>query len=585
MASMTALLTGLQGLNVHSRRLDVIGNNIANVNTTSFKSSRMMFENAFSRDIKIGSEPDENTGGTNPMQIGLGVTIGAVQRDFRTGAINSTGDPRDLAIDGQGFFVVEREGDTLYTRAGAFRQDLNDNLVTPTGELLMGYGVDADFNVQEGSLVPVNLPLGKIRIAEATENATIAGNLNTDGAEPTTGGLVNLMATATEGFVAMDTASPAPAGTDRLSTATRLVDIQDPSDATGATPRFAAGQTLSMTGAEKGLGVIPDRSLPITATTTVQELMNFLAVSLGIQTTGITNPDGATPGVTLDSATGVMSIVGNVGTVNDLTIDAADLRLLDESGTYAGAPFVPSKEAAADGEAVRTTIVVYDSLGSPVSADVSLTLEDKSDTGTTWRYFVDANDALGASLNVGSGTIAFDSFGRLITEDPATISLTRTGTGAVSPLTFDLSFTGPSGRLTALADRPSEMAGVFRDGLPAGTLEAFSIVDNGDILGAFDNGALRTLGRVVVAKAPNEGGMVDMGGNAWQVGPNSGPVSIVSPGEIGSGTVISGALELSNVDLGQEFIDLITTSTGYSASSRIIRTADELMQQLLVLGR
>ena len=88
-----------------------------------------------------------------------------------------------------------------------------------------------------------------------------------------------------------------------------------------------------------------------------------------------------------------------------------------------------------------------------------------------------------------------------------------------------------------------------------------------------------------MAKPPNPGGMVDAGGNAWQIGPNSGTPSIVSPGEQASGTVIAGALELSNVDLGQEFIDLITTSTGYSASSRIIRTADELMQQLLVLGR
>lgn len=585
MASMTALLTGLQGLNVHSRRLDVIGNNIANVNTTSFKSSRMMFESAFSRDIKIGSAPDENTGGANPMQIGLGVQIGAVQRDFRTGAINGTGDPRDLAIDGQGFFVVEREGSMLYTRAGAFRQDLNDNLVSPTGEVLMGYGIDQNFNVQEGALVPVNLPLGKIRIAEASENAIIAGNLNTDGEQPTTGGLVELRATSTAGFIAMSSAIPAPNGTDRLATNTKLTQVQDPSDTTGATPRFVAGQSLTVTGAEKGLGSVPERTLDITANTTVQDLMNFLAVTLGIQTTTGANPDGAIPGVTLDPVTGVLSIVGNTGTVNDITLDAADLRVMDADGVYVGTPFVPNKVASANGEAVRTTIVVYDSLGSPVSADVSLVLAEKTESGTTWRYFVDANDALGESLSVGTGTIQFDSFGRLITEDPATITLSRAGTGAVSPLTIQLAFTGPAGRMTALADRPSEMAGVFRDGLPAGTLEAFSIVENGDILGAFDNGALRTLGRVVVGKAPNEGGMVDMGGNAWQVGPNSGPVSIVTPGQIGSGTVISGALELSNVDLGQEFIDLITTSTGYSASSRIIRTADELMQQLLVLGR
>lgn len=584
MASTTAFFTGLQGLNVHSRRLDIIGNNIANVNTTSFKASRMMFENAFSRDIKLGSEPDANTGGTNPLQIGLGVQIGSVQRDFRTGSINATGDPRDMAIDGEGFFVIERGDSMLYTRAGAFRQDLNDDLVTPTGERLMGYGIDANYSIQTGTLVPINLPLGKIRIAEATTSATIAGNLNTDGDIPSTGGGIDLMATATGGFEAMGSASPAPQGSDLLAPTTRLVHIQDPA-ASNAAPLFAAGQTITLTGAEKGLGSVPDRSLTITASTTVQEFMNFIAASLGITDTGSANPDGRTPGVSLDPETGIISVVGNTGTVNDIAIDAADLRLLDTDGTLIRQPFVPNRTGTADGESVRTTIVVYDSLGSAVSADVSLVLDSKTETGTTWRYFVDANDALGSNLDVVTGTIQFDSFGRLLTEEPVTVSLTRTGTGAASPLSFGLAFTGSAGRTTALADRPSEIVGVFRDGLPAGVLEAFSIGENGEVYGAFDNGAIRTLGQVVIAKAPNEGGMVDAGGNAWQAGPNSGVPAIVTAGTLGSGTVISGGLELSNVDLGQEFINLITTSTGYSASSRIIRTADELMQQLLVLGR
>jgi len=585
MSSTIALYTGLQGLNVHSRRLDVIGNNIANVNTTAFKSGRMMFENAFQRDISAGSLPDDNTGGTNPLQIGLGVQVSAVQRDFRTGAINATGDPRDMAIDGDGFFVIEREGSTLFTRAGAFRQDLNDDLVTPTGERLMGYGIDANFNIQEGALVPINLPLGKIRIAEATENTTLAGNLNTDGDVATSGGGVNLMASSTSGFSAMSSATPAPAGTDLLAAATRLVDIQDPAVTAGDAPLFEAGQIISLTGAEKGLGTVPDRTLTITATTTVQQLMNFLASSLGIQDTGSANPDGATPGVTLDAATGVISVVGNAGSVNDIGLDAGDLRLLDSAGIPLRQPFVPVSTGDANGESVRTTIVVYDSLGSAVSADVSLVLDSKTDAGTTWRYFVEANDTISASLGVTTGTIQFDSYGRLVTEDPVTVTLDRSGTGAASPLTFSLGFTGAAGRTTALADQPSSVVGVYRDGLPAGVLEAFSIGEDGSVYGAFDNGAIRTLGQVVVAKAPNPGGMVDAGGNAWLAGPNSGEPVVVIPGTVGTGAVVSGGLELSNVDLGQEFINLITTSTGYSASSRIIRTADELMQQLLVLGR
>lgn len=585
MASLTALYTGLQGLNVHSRRLDVIGNNIANVNTTAFKSSRMMFENAFSRDIKIGTEPDDTTGGTNPLQIGLGVQIAGVQRDFRTGSLEATGDPRDMAIDGAGFFIVQRDNQTLYTRAGTFRQDLDDNLVTPTGELLMGYGVDDDFNIQAGTLQPINLPLGKIRLAEATENATIAGNLNTDGDVPSTGSLIQLLATATQGFIARTDSDPAPEVGNRVEATTLLTSIQDPGVTTDIASLFEAGQVLVMSGAQKGLSSVPERQLEIDEATTLQDLMDFLSAALGIQAGGGPNPDGSTPGLSLDPETGVISIVGNTGAINDLEIEASDLRLLDENGQLVRLPFVPDKQTEADGESVRTTLVVYDSLGSAVSFDVSMVLEEKSSSGTSWRYYVDANDALGDELSIASGTIDFDSFGRLLTEDPVTIALSREGTGAATPLTFDLAFTGDAGRTTALADQPSEIAGVYRDGLPAGTLEAFAIADDGEVLGAFDNGAIRTLGRVVIATVPNSEGMVDAGGNTWMVGPNSGPPVTVTPGELGSGSIVSGALELSNVDLGQEFINLITTSTGYSASSRVIRTTDELMQQLLVLGR
>ncbi|MBX3322829.1 MAG: flagellar hook-basal body complex protein [Phycisphaeraceae bacterium] len=585
MASLTALFTGLQGLNVHARRLDVIGNNIANVNTTAFKSSRMMFENASSRDVKIGSAPADTTGGTNPHQIGLGVSIAGVQRDFRTGALDNTGDPRDLAIDGSGFFIVQRAGTTMYTRAGNFRQDLNDNLVTPTGEWLMGYGVNADFAVQEGALVPVNVPLGKLRLAEATTNATVAGNLNTDGVVPSRGSTVNLLGTATAGLIALSTSTPAPSAGNRIELTTRLTQIRDPGITLTESPLFEVGQTLSMSGAQKGLSSIPERSLEITETTTVADLMDFLRVALGLHDTGSPNPNGQTPGVTLDSQTGVISIVGNTGTINDLDIESADLRVLDASGAFVRVPFVTSKSAAADGEAVRTTMVVYDSLGSVTSLDVSFVLDSKTTAGTHWRYFIEGNDSLGEQLDLGTGIISFDPFGRLVTDTPVTVSLSRNGTGAVTPLTFDVSFTGAAGRLTALADRPSEVAGVWRDGLPAGVLANFVVADNGDVLGAFDNGAIRTLGRVVLAKVPNDAGMVDVGGNAWAIGPNSGPASVVSPGAVGSGWIVSGALEMSNVDLGQEFINLITTSTGYSASSRVIRTTDELMQQLLVLGR
>ena len=182
MASTTAFYTGLSGLSVHARRLDVIGNNIANVNTTAYKQTRLELQNAMPRTINPGTEPRQATGGTNPYQVGLGVSISGTTRNFTTGSITPTGDPRDLAIEGDGFFIVQRGDDTFYTRNGAFRQDAADDLVTINGEKVMGFGVDGDFNIVEGALTEINIPVGRLQISEPTTLVNYAGNLNAGGA-------------------------------------------------------------------------------------------------------------------------------------------------------------------------------------------------------------------------------------------------------------------------------------------------------------------------------------------------------------------------------------------------------------------
>ncbi|MBO6512832.1 MAG: flagellar hook-basal body complex protein [Phycisphaerales bacterium] len=311
MASTSALFTGLTGLNAHSRKLDIIGNNIANVNTTAFKSSRVMFETLFQRNLSFGSAPGATTGGTNPRQVGNGVGIGAIQRDFNSGTINGTGDLRDLAIDGSGFFMVERDGNTFYTRAGTFRQDTEDNLTTATGERLLGYAVDEDFNIVTGALVPINIPIGRQTIAEATSNVSMVGNLDKSGDIPTTGSIIDLMGSTLSG--------PTILGGGFINSSTALINIDDPDNPGVA--QFSAGQTIRLnTDATKGGGALPAADLEITATTSVQDLMDFLDLALGIQDTGSPNPDGNTPGVTVDPTTGIIRIIGNVGTENNIQI-------------------------------------------------------------------------------------------------------------------------------------------------------------------------------------------------------------------------------------------------------------------------
>lgn len=586
MPSTVALFTAMSGLNANTRSIDVIGNNIANSGTIGFKSSRMLFSNMYSRTISAGTAPGETSGGTNPFQVGLGTRTAGTQRNTASGTITTTGDARDLAVDGNGYFVVRRGEDTLYTRAGAFRNNALNQLITPTGEVLQGYGVNDAFNIVPGRLGDISIPLGAMTIAEPTRNVRFSGNLDADGPMPGVGSSIALTGTASLGFVAVSGASPAPGAGNRVEGTTRLVDVEDPSLPGSGTALFAAGQSIRITGAEKGSRTVPDATLDITSATTLGDLLTFLEGALGIETTVGPNPDGATPGVSLDPATGAITITGNTGTVNDLTIDQADLRLLDASGGLVRYPMTIAKGASADGESVRTTFIAYDSLGAPVSLDLTWVLDSRGNTGTTWRWYAESADATGVATQVGTGTFSFDTSGQPLTTTPASVSVDRSGTGADSPMVINFEFGGSdSAGVTALADTRSAIAATFRDGSPRGTLVAFGVGADGIVTGAFTNGLTRTLGQVALATFANDAGLEDVGGNLFRTAPNSGEAVMAPPGTLAAGRLVGGALEQSNVDLSEEFIKLVLSSTGFSANARVIRTTDELMQQLLVVGR
>jgi flagellar hook protein FlgE len=577
MASTTALFTGLSGLTANSRSLDVIGNNIANSNTTAYKSNRMLFASQFSRTFSIGTVPGANTGGTNPGQIGLGVAVAGTQRDFSGGALSTTGDARDLAIEGDGFFIVNRGSTPYYTRAGAFRQNSTNDLVTISGERVQGYAVDDNFNIVQGALVDLNIPVGTLTLAEATRRVRFAGNLDVSGDLPTQGSRHTLGALGLIG---------GPVGGDALPTDSLVTDIEDP--ANPGNPLFQVGQRLEINGAQRGTKTIATASLTIDADTTIQDVVNFLTQALGINTSIPSNPDGLSPGVTLDPATGVITIVGNTGTINDFEFRASDFRIVNPDGTSGPSPFTFTKEAAADGESVRNTFVVFDSLGTAITVDLAMVLEStQGGNGSTWRYFADSAADAGLATALGTGTVNFDANGRLIGDGGFNIRVNRTGSGAASPLEFAVVLASGADSVTALSasGSGSAIAAVAQDGAPIGTLASYSVGADGVITGAFTNGLTRTVGQVAIATFSNPEGLVDIGSNLFAPGPNSGTAVVGAPLELGAGKVVGGALELSNVDLSQEFINLILASTGYSASSRVISTTDQLMQQLLVLGR
>ncbi|MFN7337712.1 MAG: flagellar hook-basal body complex protein, partial [bacterium] len=237
------------------------------------------------------------------------------------------------------------------------------------------------------------------------------------------------------------------------------------------------------------------------------------------------------------------------------------------------------------GESIRTTFVAYDSLGAPVEVDATFVLDSRATNSTTWRYYIESADDTDLNAQLATGTLRFDTDGRLIDTTPITFTIDRNDQGVSDPMAISLRLEDQSNMLTSLADDVSQVAATFRDGAPLGTLAAFSVGVDGTITGSFTNGQTRTIGQIPVATFTNNEGLVDEGDNLFRPGANSGVPVISTAGTLGAGGVVGGALELSNVEMGDEFIKLIQSSTGYSANSRVIRTTDELMQQLLVLGR
>jgi flagellar hook protein FlgE len=574
MALTSTLFTGLSGLDVNQTRLNVVGNNIANVNTVAFKSSRVLFKPQFYVTDSGGAPPDGDFGGSNPSQRGLGAVVAAIEKNFSTGALEPTGRSTDMAIDGDGFFIVQGEGQR-YTRDGSFSLNSANQLVTSTGEFVQGFGVDADGNVTPGRLDNITIPLGTTTVARATTTALMEGNLNANGPVASGASILTSQVLTTVGGLAR------PDGTTLL---TNLASRTAP-----ATPLMATGDVFTLQG-QRGGRTQPEAEFAVTATSTVSDLLAFYQQGMGINTTipddgnpATPLPGGAIEADGVDPVGARLVVTGNMGTANALSM-AGDA-FVSQSGAapFAFADGTNAAGVASNpaGESINTSMVVYDSLGTPLTVDVTAVLESKSDAGNTWRFFANSGDDTDPSLVLGSGTVTFDGNGQLVDSTGTSITIDRAGTGAATPLAVNLDFSS----MTSLTSRNSELLMTTQDGSAIGTLNAFNIGDDGTITGSFTNGLTRTLGQMAMAVFSNPTGLVDEGGNQFTAGANSGAAVVTSPLALGAGSIRSGALELSNVDLSEEFINLIISSTGFSASSRVITTSDQLLTELLNSAR
>jgi len=561
----TSLLIGMQALDASEGALNATSNNIANADTDGFKASTALFTTQLSQTLSAGSAPSSTDGGTNPEQIGLGAGLASTEADFTQGSITTTNNPSDLAIQGNGFFVLNAPSGTVYTRDGDFTLNADNALVNAQGMNVQGYGVDSNFNLVTSHLQNVTIPFGDLNVAKQTTSLSMNGALLPTGTVATQG--AQLLS---------DTLGDAGNGGADATASTLLTNLQDPP---GTSLGIAAGDKLQFTPQVGGATLAPV-TLDVTSTTTLGDLTTLMDDSLGIQSgSGIPNdpnelPAAGQPGV--DVVNGQIQVVGNMGTANDITFSVGDLT---DNGTTVPINF--TKDETATGESASTNFVVYDSLGTAITVNMTAVLQSTAPGQTTYRYFFTSPDNDAPSTALGTGTITFGSSGQVISGGTASFSINRSDTAAISPMVVTANLSGISG--ISSATQGSSLTLASQNGAAPGSLTSFSIDPSGVINGVFSNGATETLGQVVLAQFANQQGLVANGNNTYTVGVNSGAANITTPNTGGAGSLESGAIEQSNTDIGQSLVNLITVSTNYQGDSRVITVADQLVNDLLTM--
>ncbi len=453
------LYAGLSGMDVNQAKLNVVGNNIANANTVAFKSTRIEFKPQFYVTDSAGTAPTADNGGSNPSQRGLGAVVSGLERNFAAGAMETTGKATDLAIDGNGFFVV-RGDEQKYTRDGTFELNPGNQLVTNAGDFVQGYGVDANFNIAGGKLVDLSVPMGTSTTAQATSKATLEGNLDASGTAAAGSGILNSQALTTIWGMAPDST-------------TLLTNVADTADPT--TPLFAMNDTLTFAPGKGGRD-LPSATFTVSDTSTLGDLLNFYNQNLGIDNTVVPPAGMPTPGVTLlndatNPSVARIAVVSNSGQDNAISLTPGSFVNAMGKSPFTFADGVNANGIASDptGESVHTSFVVYDSLGAAVNVSMTAALEQTSTAGTQWRFYAETANAGGGSTALGDGTLTFDNNGKLQSSTGTTLAIDRTGTGAASPLAVKLDFS----QMTSLASSDSELVMTSQDGAPSAGLPVF----------------------------------------------------------------------------------------------------------------
>ncbi len=524
--SMSAAVTGLRG---HQQKLDVVGNNIANVNTVGFKKSQARFEDLISQTIQGATGPMEDRGGINPSQVGLGMRVSSITDIHTQGAITSTDRVTDLAIEGEGYFVVTDGQMEYYTRDGSFGLDRQGNLVNDNG--LRVIGIDG---------TPINIPVDDNMVAQATENMRFAGNLDAGSYYEATSGSVN-------GAIALDDAA--------IAALNQAITIEFTIDG-------GAVQEMELTADE--MDDINDQD----------ELL--VAINDGEDPDGddLSEWDGLAGATASFDDDGFLVITsGSLGADSTVTVGGDDVAVLfgDAPETVDG-----SDEVA---EAYSFPYYVHDSLGRRYDVDYTFTPVGHNQ----WQYELTVSDADGNIIDVldgDTGTLVFDENGGFDEDNSVIPSLVFDPPGDAAQVDVAPDFSAA----TQLAGTNNLLVRE-QDGYEAGALAAFDIDRAGVVTGTYTNGMNQEFGQLSIATFSNPEGLQKEGGNLFSETINSGDAQVGAPGTEGRGLLQSSALELSNTDLAYEFTELITTSRAFQANTRVVTTSDEVLTEVVNMKR
>ncbi len=543
---MRSLFSGVAGLKTHQTRMDVIGNNIANVNTTAFKSSTINFSDLMSQTTQQASGPNATTGtgGTNARQIGLGVKTGAITMNIEgQGSAQSTGNPFDIMITGNNFFVVSNGLSNFFTRDGSFYVDGGGNLaMTSTGYNVMGWLVDETTNEIKQDTVQALRIMSDANMTyppEATSKAKVAGILDQNDTDVTSDAGKNINLNFYDALGYSYTARLTIKDSDTAGSfsveLTKLLDSNGNTIDISKMEAFGANQTLDKTTLTRDPAYTWDGN-------TLKDAENAVVATLPLEK----DADGNYTEEALKGLDAIAKAYGYGGDTEGFLKLAQDT---DSDGT------------------------------------LDSTIEDMLTAALPDVIEIDGRKIDGINVNFNTNTGAFTGLNGT-NATTAVLGLKQLG-GNFEDVTIDfsdMSMFNNNGTSTVAATSGDDKG--IGSGRMLGDMIGVSIAKDGLIHASYDNGMTKLLGQIATASFANSSGLSKEGDNLYSATMNSGEfdgigVDITTTG----GYMTTGVLEMSNVDLSNEFTTMITTQRGFQANSRIITVSDTLLEELTNLKR